>query len=87
MSDDALATTPYFRNKVLPGRPYVTVALCRSVLDAPLRREEQADGRWRTWGRISLPDETGTRILRVVTLPDGTLHNAFLDRGYREVRR
>ena len=37
------------------------------------------------WGRIILPNETETRILRVVTLDDGqTLHNAFIDRNYRE---
>jgi hypothetical protein len=34
---------------------------------------------------VSLPSETEQRILRVVTLDDGeTLHNAFLDRGFRE---
>jgi hypothetical protein len=32
-----------------------------------------------------LPGETAARILRVVTLEDGvTIHNAFLDRGYRK---
>jgi hypothetical protein len=32
-----------------------------------------------------LPDEQKTRILRVVTLDDGvTLHNAFIDRDFRE---
>jgi hypothetical protein len=37
------------------------------------------------WGRVLLPDESNERILRVVTLEDGkTLHNAFLDRSYRE---
>jgi len=36
----------------------------------------QADGRIRHWGRITLPGEEKTRILRVVTLADGvTLHN------------
>ena len=40
---------------------------------------------FRFWGRIILPGELNSRILRVVTLEDGkTIHNAFLDRRYRE---
>jgi hypothetical protein len=59
--------------------------MCGAVLDDPLRREEQPDGRVRFWGRVTLPGEDAPRILLVVTLEDGaTLHNAFLDRGYRE---
>ena len=55
------------------------------MLRAPLRREVQDDGRFRGWGLVTLPGETTERILRVVTLDDGeTIHNAFLDRGYRE---
>jgi hypothetical protein len=51
----------------------------------PLRRIVQADGRIRHWGAVILPGESEGRILRVVTLEDGaTLHNAFLDRGFRE---
>jgi hypothetical protein len=76
--------TAYFLAKVLSARPYVTVELCEEVLAAPIRRQRQPDGRWRTWGRVALPGVLGTRILRVVTLPDETLHNAFLDRGFRE---
>jgi hypothetical protein len=39
----------------------------------------------RHWGKLVLPREAAERILRVVTLEDGvTLHNAFLDRSYRE---
>ena len=35
--------------------------------------------------RIDLPGDPKTRILRVVTLDDRvTLHNAFIDRDYRE---
>lgn len=52
---------------------------------APLRREEQLDGRIRFWGEITRPGEVVPRILRVVTLEDGeTVHNAFFDRGYRD---
>ena len=74
---------------MLRKRTYLTVDLCRGVLADPLRREVQPDGRIRCWGRspchLTLPGEADARILRVVTLEDGaTLHNAFLDRGYRE---
>ena len=80
-----MTTTRYFTEQILRKRPYLTVALCRSVLVNPLRRIVQDDGRIRHWGRIILPDETEARILRVVTLDDGqTLHNAFIDRNYRE---
>ncbi|WP_156842079.1 hypothetical protein [Novosphingobium aquimarinum] len=80
-----MATTRYFDEQVLRKRPYLSVELCRAVLAAPIRREMQDDGRIRHWGRITLPDEPATRILRVVTLEDGeTIHNAFLDRGFRE---
>jgi hypothetical protein len=59
--------------------------LCQQVIASPLRREVQPDARIRYWGEVTLPGEQQARILRVVTLEDGaTLHNAFLDRGYRE---
>lgn len=80
-----IGRTPYFDRKVVVQRPYVTVALCRQVIAAPIRCERQADGRWRYWAEVILPGELGARILRVVTLADGTLHNAFIDRGYREM--
>jgi hypothetical protein len=80
-----MTTTRYFTEQILRKRPYLTVALCRAVLVNPLRRIVQEDGRIRHWGRIILPNEAETRILRVVTLDDGqTLHNAFIDRNYRE---
>ena len=78
-------TTRYFDEQVMRKRAYLTVEMCRAVVEVPLRREVQADGRIRHWGKVRLPSEEVTRILRVVTLDDGvTLHNAFLDRGYRE---
>lgn len=80
-----MSTTRYFEEQVLRKRPYFSIAMCRAVLAAPLRRDAQADGRIRHWGRVTLPDESEARILRVVTLEDGeTLHNAFIDRGFRE---
>jgi hypothetical protein len=80
-----MTTTRYFTEQVLRKRPYLTVAVCRSVLANPIRSTVQEDGRIRHWGQINLPDEEKQRILRVVTLEDGmTLHNAFIDRDFTE---
>lgn len=80
-------TTRYFVEQVLRKRPYLTIALCESVLANAVRTEVQRDGRVSHWGRVTLPGETKARILRVVTLEDGaTLHNAFIDRDFREER-
>lgn len=80
-----MTTTRYFAEQVLRKRPYLTAELCRSVVSNPLRQKVQVDGRIRHWGRVILPNEIETRILRVVTLEDGnTLHNAFIDRSFRE---
>ena len=80
-----MTETRYFTEQILARRPYLTVQLCRDVLAQPLARREQPDGRIRFWGAVLLPGETEKRILRVVTLEDGTtLHNAFIDRNYRD---
>jgi len=80
-----MPTTRYFDEPVLRKRTYLTVALCRTVIANPIRREVQPDDRIRHWGEVTLPDDPTTRILRVVTLEDGeTIHNAFLDRGFRK---
>jgi len=80
-----MGTTRYFEEQVLRKRPYLTVAMCRGVIAGAIARHVQDDGRIRHWGRVILPGEEKPRILRVVTLDDGvTLHNAFLDRGFRE---
>ncbi len=77
------STTRYFEEQVLRKRPYLTREICESVIAHPLQREAQPDGRIRHWGEVVLPDESEPRILRVVTLEDGTtIHNAFIDRGF-----
>jgi hypothetical protein len=77
--------TDYFTEQVLRKRPYLTLEMCLSVLANPLRSEIQSDGRYRFWGHVVLKGEEKTRILRIVTLEDGlTLHNAFVDRNFRE---
>ena len=79
-----MVTTRYFAEQVFRKRPYLTVAMCAAVIADPLRRDAQVDGRIRYWGHVILPNETEPRILRVVTLEDGTtIHNAFLDRNFR----
>ena len=75
-----MKATDYFRRKVQPERPYATDDAILAILEAPLHREQQADGRWRFYGRAP-----SGRIMRVVTLADTeTVHNAFYDRNYRE---
>ena len=74
--------TDYFENKVLAKRPYLTKEMCIAVVEAPLRREVQDDGkRVRFWAQVSAIDG---RYLRVITLEDErTIHNAFPDRRFR----
>ena len=80
-----MKTTRYFDEQVRRKRPYIDPTWCVAVIAAPLRREEQSDGRIRFWGEITRPGEDTPRILRVVTLQDGeTVHNAFFDRRYRD---
>ena len=79
-----METTRYFAEQVLRKRPYLTVEMCLAVVADPVRRDDQSDGRVRHWGQVTLPNEIEPRILRVVTLEDGTtIHNAFLDRNFR----
>lgn len=74
--------TKYFEEMVLRKRLYIKKEWCERSVAGPLRREVQADGRVRYWGRVS---ELGNRVLRIVTLEDGiTLHNAFPDRNVKE---
>ncbi len=73
--------TEYFKNEILRKRSYLNIEMCRSVIESPDRTEHQSDGRIRYWKAV---EELGGKYLRVVTLEDGvTLHNAFLDRGYK----
>jgi hypothetical protein len=82
-----MPVTRYFSEQVLRKRPYLTVEMCEQVIQSPLRLITQTDGRVRHWGPVILPNEQKARILRVVTLEDGvTLHNAFIDRDFREDR-
>ncbi len=78
---EAVKTTRYFEEQVLRKRPYIKREWCERALREPVRREAQPDGRMRYW--ILIPELK--RYLRVVTLEDSmTVHNAFLDRGFKE---
>lgn len=78
----AYAFTGYFEREILRKRLYLTKEMCVRVVERPLWVEPQPDGRVRFWAIV---DELGSRPLRVVTLADRrTIHNAFLDRGFRK---
>ena len=75
-----MKATHYFTTSVMLRRPYLRREWIEFVLANPIRTERQDNGRVRRWALIP---ETG-KFLRVVTEPDGeTVHNAFLDRGFR----
>lgn len=74
--------TDYFEYEVLRKRTYLRKEWCMEVVENPIKTEKQEDNRFRFWGTV---DELRGRILRVVTLKDKTtIHNAFLDRGFKE---
>lgn len=82
-----MKTTRYFNEQVLRKRPYIERQWCIDTVTSPVRREIQADGRIRHWGRITGAQGSKTRYLRVITLADGeTIHNAFFDRNFEENR-
>jgi len=74
--------TWYFENEVLRKRPYLTKNMCAWVIENAIRVEPQEENRFRFWACVA---ELGDRAVRVVTLEDKrTIHNAFLDRGFRK---
>ena len=78
-----MKTTQYFRyTRQRPDRVMILDEWIERVIQNPLRKERQADGRIRCWARIP---EMGNRALRVILLEDGeTVHNAFFDRSFKE---
>jgi hypothetical protein len=78
-----MRVTRYFLDSVLRRRPELVDMLDRieEALREPVHTEKQPDGRIRHW--IYIPERD--RYLRVIVEPDGeTVHNAFLDRGFKE---
>ena len=65
----------------MADRDYLSLEICIWVIEHAVRKTFQDDGRIRHWAFV---DALGNRAVRVVTLDDGlTIHNAFLDRGFR----
>ena len=74
--------TACFESKVLTTRPYLTREMCIRVVENPVRAEPET-GDERVRFSAAVPELRG-RMVRVVTLADRrTIHNAFLDRGFR----
>ena len=80
--------TYHFWSDVMARRSYLKLQWCVQVIENPIRREVQPDGRIRFWGVVEelgevIPSLRG-RALRVVTLEDGvTILTAFPDRNFR----
>jgi hypothetical protein len=74
--------TAYFQAiRARPDRAMIEDEWIARVVACPERERVQADRRVRLWARI---EENGGRYLRVILLPDReTVHNAFLDRGFK----
>jgi len=76
-------TTLYFREQVLRKRPYLKQKWIKLALAEPVHKETQKDGRVRFFAYIPELE----KFLRVVTLEDGkTVHNAFPDRNFKEIK-
>lgn len=72
--------TAYFLEQVMRKRPYLTQEYCVQVLENPLAEIIQINRRRKYWGFV----KELNKIIRVVTLEDGrTIHNAFIDRGFK----
>jgi hypothetical protein len=78
-------TTQYFEHvRRRPDRATIRDEWISHVVDHAEKTEVQSDGRIRKWARIA---ETG-KFLRGILLEDGqTVHNAFLDRSFKESSR
>ena len=75
-----MKTTSYFTNSVMARRPYLKEEWITSVINAPVRKVTQPNGRIGYWGFVAELN----KYLRVVTEADGEpVHNAFPDRGFR----
>jgi len=74
-----MKVTRYFAEEVMAKRPYLQMKWIEHIIKNPIRIDTQQDGRLRYWGYVKELE----RIMRVVTLADGTVHNAFPDRSFR----
>lgn len=76
-----MKTTKYFdfrRRK--SDRKNIKDEWIQRVIDSPMSKQVQSDGRIKIWGKIQEVD----KYLRVILLEDGeTVHNAFFDRTFK----
>ena len=80
----AVIFTEHFELRRRQRDPYIETHWCESVINNPIERETQPDGRIRFWGLIPWPDAENFHCLRVVTLADErTIVTAFIDSGFR----
>ncbi len=77
-----MKTTRYFDNLIRrPDRADIKSEWIQHVINNPVKKTVQSDGRIRLWAPIKA---YGNRHLRVILLEDGeTVHNAFFDRGFK----
>ncbi|MBD3392583.1 MAG: hypothetical protein GF410_11240 [Chitinivibrionales bacterium] len=78
-----MKTTRYFDfRRTRPDRAMISDEWIKRVIENPLCRKVQRDGRIKLWGKI---EEAEGKYLRVILLSDGeTVHNSFFDRSFRE---
>lgn len=75
-----MKTSRHFEHDVLVQRPYLSREMCEAIVDNPIHREHQENGRIKFWGFV----EKLGKYVRVVVLEDGeTLHTAFPDRNFK----
>jgi hypothetical protein len=73
--------TSHYLYDTLSKRPYLKESWLIRILEKPMRKEVQLNGRIKYWGYV---EEIG-KYFRVVTLEDGkTVHTAFPDRNFKE---
>lgn len=66
-----------------PDRSIIKEEWILKTINDPLKTEVQTDGRIRKWSFIKEVE----KYLRVILLEDGeTVHNAFFDRDFKEVK-
>ena len=77
--------TQYFLyTRKRPDRVAIKDEWIQRAISKPIQTEVQSDGRMRKWVKI----QEANKYLRVILLPDGeTVHNAFFDRDYKEVKK
>jgi hypothetical protein len=84
VDQDRLPPPPFWRTRhfaltVMAERPFLDPIEIQRIMDRPIRRVRQANGRIRLWGYV---DDLGA-YLSVVLLSDGeTVHTAYIDDSF-----